>query len=422
MRVVGCIAEFNPFHNGHAFFLEQAKRQTQSDFCVVVMSGNFVQRGAPAIADKYVRAKAALLHGADLVIELPAIFSLSSAEGFARAGVKLLTQLGLVDVLCFGAEGSVAPILENAADIFLKEPDDYRMVLKQQLSKGQSYPAARTRALFTTASAFRSPAGPDDRIQAEQILSSPNNILGIEYIKACRQLQSDMRPLAIPRLQSDYADTKLRAPYASATAIRLHMKRHGITEQLSSVIPKRALALLRQLPCQDAWMDESSCYPELMLRLLSETPETLKRHPHTPEWLANRLSHVWQSSTSFDDLVKRCKVKQITYTAISRTLFHCLLNSDRELFEHYHELSVMFPYIRILGVRREAQPLLTACARNAGVHLITNPAKAQLLLDDSTAAALWKSDLYAAHVYECIQANLRHTPFTHEYTRKFLIV
>ena len=189
MKTIGIIAEYNPFHNGHAYQIAELKRKTNADFVVIAMSGDFVQRGAPAIIDKYCRAEMALLCGADLVIELPAVWAVSSAEDFAMAGVTLFDKMGCIDGICFGAESDQLPQLKSIAGVLAEEPDIYRSALSSYLKKGLAFPAARAAAL----SDYFKSTGMNFLIS---ILDTPNNILAVEYLKALKRRNSaTLQPL-----------------------------------------------------------------------------------------------------------------------------------------------------------------------------------------------------------------------------------
>ena len=196
MKTIGIIAEYNPFHNGHAYQIAELKRKTNADFVVIAMSGDFVQRGAPAIIDKYCRAEMALLCGADLVIELPAVWAVSSAEDFAMAGVTLFDKMGCIDGICFGAESDQLPQLKSIAGVLAEEPDIYRSALSSYLKKGLAFPAARAAAL----SDYFKSTGMNFLIS---ILDTPNNILAVEYLKALKRRNSAMTPILIPRRGAD---------------------------------------------------------------------------------------------------------------------------------------------------------------------------------------------------------------------------
>lgn len=215
MKVVGIVAEYNPFHNGHRYHIEEARKCTGADFVVVVMSGDFVQRGEPAVIDKYHRTEMALSQGADLVLELPAAFACASAEYFATGAVSLLHALGCVDTLCFGSECGHLDLLEEIADLFIQEPSEYKEYLKTALKSGYSFPAARDEALKEYFA--------EDLVKTAQIasvLSAPNNILGIEYIKALKVLGSSIRPVTITRMGQGYHETTFSDSFCSATALR----------------------------------------------------------------------------------------------------------------------------------------------------------------------------------------------------------
>lgn len=210
MRVNGIIAEYNPFHNGHGYHIDAAKKQNNADYTIIAMSGNFMQRGEPALIDKYKRAEMALLNGADLVLELPAFYSASSAEFFARGGVTLLDKLGVVDSLCFGSECGDVDVLRRIAEILADEPEKYVSSLRRYIKDGLSYPTARTNALLEydpTLSNFH------------DVLSSPNNILGMEYIKTLILRKSSIQPVTTKRIGSSYHDLRLGINQSSAKAI-----------------------------------------------------------------------------------------------------------------------------------------------------------------------------------------------------------
>lgn len=196
MRICGLITEYNPFHNGHIHHLEEARRQCNADYLIVVMSGNFVQRGAPAIIDKYCRTKMALLGGADAVFELPSLFATSSAEVFARAAVSLLEMMGCVDTLCFGAEDADIEVMKIIAKTLNHEPESVSEDIQDYLKSGMTYPAARAEALEHYLSGSIS--------NVHEILAKPNNILGIEYLRALDRLHSKIEPVAIKRWHTDY--------------------------------------------------------------------------------------------------------------------------------------------------------------------------------------------------------------------------
>ena len=235
MKTVGIIAEYNPLHNGHAYHIKKAKEMTGADYCVVVMSGDFVQRGAPAMMDKYLRAESALLNGADLVLELPVCYSISSAEHFARSCVALLNKLGVIDTLCFGSECGDIRVLTDFAKALLEEGPVFKKTLDQEIRLGHTYPQARNTALEASAPHLTSHIN---------IMTSPNNILGIEYCKALLFWKSAIVPYTVKRAGSSYHDNSLDTGFCSALAIRESLRQAGASEGLAKQIPPVSLKLL----------------------------------------------------------------------------------------------------------------------------------------------------------------------------------
>ena len=241
MKVSGIIAEYNPFHNGHKFHIEQTRKMTGSDFVIAVMSGDYTQRGVPAITSKYLRTEVALLNGVDLVLELPLYYSVGSAEYFAIGAVSLLDKLGMVDSLCFGSECGNIRTLSQIASILIDEPTAYRSILQEELKRGTSYPKARSSALSAICS---------DSPECIQALSTPNNILGIEYMKALLKRNSSIRPYTIKRQGSGYHDASLDSealeysPKSSASAIRLCMDTTDELKTIRNHVPENVYHLL----------------------------------------------------------------------------------------------------------------------------------------------------------------------------------
>ena len=235
-RVLGIIAEYNPFHNGHLYQIQKAKEQTNADYVVAVMSGNFVQRGNTSIVNKWAKAEMALQNGVDLVIELPTIYSISSAENFAEGAIKILDSLGIVDSLCFGTETSDIAALNNIANILYEEPKEYVTILNHELKKGLSFPKARENALMMVL---------NDIKRYANILSGSNNILAIEYLKALKKLKSSMTPVAIQRKNVYYNDEQIVDEFASSTAIRKLATRQQYDE-IRKVMPTNAYLIFKE--------------------------------------------------------------------------------------------------------------------------------------------------------------------------------
>ena len=235
-RVLGIVGEYNPFHNGHLYHLQQSKKLTSSNYTVAVMSGNFTQRGSTALIDKWSRSEIAIRCGIDLVLELPTLYATSSAENFAEGSIKLLNSLKVVDYISFGAETSNIDILENLADVLYREPREYKNILSHELGKGLSFPKARENALMLYLNDIR---------KYVNVLSSPNNILGVEYLKALKKYKSNIKPVSIARFETGYNDTNYTANIASATAIRNIVKNGGF-DILRRLLPDPSYSILMQ--------------------------------------------------------------------------------------------------------------------------------------------------------------------------------
>ena len=233
-NVVAIIGEYNPFHNGHAYHLQNTKEITNADCVIAIVSGGFVQRGNVSLIDKWSKADMALSNGVDLVIELPTVYSISSAENFAYGAIKILNSLKVVDTLSFGSEFCDLDVLEKIADTLIEEPPEFKTLLEHELSRGVSFPKARENALLMYLNDIRKYAN---------ILSSPNNILAIEYLKALKRTKSKIKPMAIKRVNVGYNDLGTKNNFASATAIRQKII-DNTPSGLSKLMPSKSYKIL----------------------------------------------------------------------------------------------------------------------------------------------------------------------------------
>ncbi len=393
MRVTGIIAEYNPFHNGHKYHLARAKEISGADFCAVAMSGDFVQRGEPAVCSKYARARAALACGADLVFEIPSVFATGSAEDFASCGVALLSGLGVVDDLCFGSEcGDAVPLME-AARYLNREPEDYRAVLQEGVKSGLTWPQARSRALGRVS--------PLDR-EALAALESPNNLLGIEYCRAILRQSSPLKPVTILRKGQGYHDDRLDGGLASATALRKAMAGEAGTppadEALRRHIPAEALPALscsRPIFAQD--------FSGLLNFALAERLRDgrgLACCEGMNADLEQRLSRLLITPADWEGRIRQLKTRQYTYTRISRALAHVLLGITAGQAAAGRAAGYC-PYARVLGFRREAAPLLSAIKRRGSLPLVTKTADAVKQLS-GTALDMLEQDFYSSHLWQSV--------------------
>ncbi len=391
MKTVGIIAEYNPFHNGHAYQLAKAKELTGADYCIVVMSGDFVQRGAPAIVDKYMRAEAALTNGADLVLELPVYYALGSAEYFASGAVALLDKLGVTDTLCFGSECGNINLLTEFAVRLLGEDDTFKRVLDRQLRSGLSYPNARNAALEACAPHLNAHMG---------ILMSSNNILGIEYCKALHRRGSSIQPYTVRRAGSSYHDASLDNAYSSALAIRESIRATDSLSDVKSLVPQTAYELFRSAygaTCP-VFADDASAI--LHYQLLSEQAAGYTGHPDIDASLSDRIVNNLPSYRSFTDFCELLKTKNRTYTRIARSLMHILLQLEKVDLAIYQSEDYIY-YARMLGFRKDAEPLLSEIKRRSSIPLLSKLSDASGLLSENGNRMLSK-DIYAGCVYHSL--------------------
>lgn len=375
MNITGIIVEYNPFHNGHAYQLKKARELTDADYLIVVMSGDFVQRGTPAILEKHLRARAALENGADLVLELPVRYSTASAMDFASGAVKILDALNCVTHLCFGSEsGTLAP-LTAAAELLECEPPEYREALQSALREGLSYPLARQNAFE---SVLNSPE------QYGTLLKAPNNILGIEYLRALLRLNSTIHPITIERTSDNYHQKHLEDRFASATAVRTALL-NGRPENTAEYVPPQMQNMLETAVRQNALLTEDDFSLVLRYQLQLSSPDDLAEYLDVPRSLANRIFRLRNEFTGFRQFADLLKTKELTRTRINRSLLHILLR----LKATPQPLS----HIRILGFRKEASPLLTCLKKNSDLLPVT---RLTALPEVSIAEDLFASSLYHA--------------------------
>ncbi|MBQ7839509.1 MAG: nucleotidyltransferase [Lachnospiraceae bacterium] len=424
MKTAAIIAEYNPFHNGHKYHIEQTRQLTGADYIIVIMSGSFVQRGEPALLDKGTRTRMALLNGADLVIELPTVFAVGSAGDFASGAVSLLDKLGVVNFLSFGSECGDVDWLQKAAQLLLNEPAEFSADLKYYLKQGWSYPKARAAALTKALSVGGSDFSPET-------LASPNNILGVEYCMALLKRNSKTAPFTVKRCGAGYHDSSIpefcakQGHFASATAIRTALMRSAKTaepqsDSLFRAVPENTLPLWKEILSEQLFLFPEDFTKELRYALLMHQDRNLQHFADIHRELADKISCIGIRFTDWANLCELCKSKEITYTKISRALCHILLDITQEELTWARQNDYA-SYARILGFRRSAAPLLSAIGKNTEIPLISKLADAERFLSGSKLHML-KSDIRASHVYEsALSAKTGSFPLN-EYTRQICIL
>ena len=427
MKIVGLITEYNPFHAGHLYHMQRARELTGADYCVVLMSGSFVQRGEPAIFDKYRRTKAALLAGADLVLEIPVAFSTASAHEFAAYGVALLSAIG-VDAVVFSSECGQIEILKQAAYALNHESAEFRERLQKGLKAGLTYPQARAKALGETQAGgtrvenvedFHANTDVSNSHIWSSILNSPNNILGIEYLRAAEDLHSPMEFYTISREGSGYHEDALsEAKFPSASAIRGIVrnslsKDKDLLDILASHLP--AVTHPAYTGAVPVFVDDFS---ELLNAAVLQMQATFSIADLSPE-LAARLAKPPYFPLSFEERIQALKTRQLTYTRVSRALLHLVLGMREEDISRWKDEGYAL-YVRILGFRRQSSPLLSCLHKKSSIPLITKMADAAQNLSPS-ALALLEQEVYASHLYQTVRVK-RGGVFQNEYTEGLVFV
>lgn len=417
MKTIGIIAEYNPFHNGHAYQLEVIRRQTGAENIVIVMSGDFVQRGTPAFTDKYLRTNMALYNGADFVFELPAIYATASAGLFALGGVSLLNSLGFVDGICFGSECCDINILNIAADITLLDNDKFNSSINSFVKSGMLYPKARNMAIKKHFPKYA------DKIC--EVLENPNDILAIEYLKALKLLKSNIKPFIIKRNDNGYNSIDYKNNingFASASAIRHIFATEKEPLKTAAVfIPESTFTILSQ-NINRANINEDMFSDILYYKLrsivdksnITETVCKLTEFFDISDMLANRIINKIDYYNSFTGFIKTLKTKDYTYSRISRSLMHILLDIRTDIFNMELPLSLknnlnsyqITPYARLLGMNKSKSYILRNVKKTI---LITKTADASKKLK-SFSRQIFEKDIFAADIYrQVVYQNNKNT-------------
>ncbi|MBE5936291.1 MAG: nucleotidyltransferase [Lachnospiraceae bacterium] len=428
MKIAGIIVEYNPFHNGHKLHIEETRKITGADYIIAIMSGNFVQRGEPAIIDKYCRCEMALLNGVDLVIELPTIYATASAEYFAFGAVSLLNSLNIVDFICFGSEIGDCKLLDYTADILSTNNDAYQKMLNTFIKQGNSYPKARELALTSYLKSINSPYLKD----VKKLIASPNNILGIEYIKALKKLNSTIKPVTITRTDSGYnaVELDLSSNFSSASSIRNTLTNNGTSNTTNS---KSTTKYIKQIK---AYIP-SNCYKIFIknynvtfpityddfsilayYKLLNNNTTDLNTYVDIDTVIANKLLNNFTSSKNITTLLNNSKSKDVTYTRLSRALLNIILNNKKDTFNRY--LLKGSTYARILGFKSSSSNLIKTLKKSSSIPLINKLSLGIKSLSDDDKAIL-EMDIKSSELYNKIVYTKFKTQNTNEYKKGVII-
>ncbi|MCR5822980.1 MAG: nucleotidyltransferase family protein [Lachnospiraceae bacterium] len=388
MKIAAVIAEFNPFHNGHAHLIREIREKCDADYVVAIISGDFVQRGIPAVCDKFTRSEAAVRCGVDAVFELPAVFASSAAPDFSFGGVSAVNAMNCIDVLGFGSECGDISRLQKAADLLSNETPGFKESLKAAMKEGLSYPAALSEAATTK----------DPSLKA--LLRDPNNTLAIEYIKALKKLDSPILPYTVPRHLSAHGEEKILKDsenglsYTGATYIRNCLLDIERSEELKACVPEGCSSILlprlnREFPVR---AEDFSLPLSVMLEKMTE--DEITALPGNPS-LKEKLKKHRKEFLSFTDLKLLLRDKSVTDAAVSRFLIHALLSLKETDIDRTSGTS----YLRLLAMKKEASPLLKQIKEKASVPVITKMADF-----DIDACTMLQKDICAADLYEKVRA------------------
>ncbi len=413
MKTIGIIAEYNPFHNGHAYQIEAVKEMFGADAVVAVMSGDFVQRGGAAFADKRLRARMALDGGADFVFELPAAYSTASAEIFALGGVAMLEALGFVDGICFGCECPDLGLLEELADVFLDRRGELDAMIKEFTKSGYSYPAARHKAASKLC-----PEALKDGLKAA---AAPNNILAIEYLKALKRLKSDIDAYPLKRRGASHDDVNYGANrlypredgarFASAAAIRSAFENEPDPfAAVGGFVPKETFRALKEntgrINVGDAMFSDMLYYKIRSLMSRADPCGELMTYCDVSEEIARRIIKNIGRYDDFAGFAATLKTKQYTYSRICRALIHILLDVRRTdlPFESLGagarlDARKITPYARLLGLNTKKSGLLKKAPSGMVAVSAANAFKHAEEADDERAKRMLEIDIFAADVY-----------------------
>ena len=348
MSVFGIIAEYNPLHYGHLKQIEYVKNTLKADKIIVIMSGNFTQRGEPAIINKFTRAKHAIIAGADMVIELPTVFATANAEIFARGAINILNSLNVVDAICFGVESGLKDEYVNLAKAMNNESKEFKDILKRKLEEGNSLAKAKFLTLKEMGNAEIN----------EDLISSPNNILGLEYTKAILSLNSNIKIEPLIR-ENTHNDRKLKKWLTSAISIREVLKKDSI-KKIKKSVPPYTYKDLTRYPFE---------FENLILSsLIKESAENLSKILDCTEGLENRIKALIKDNLNLSTLIEKVSTKRYTEARIRRIFISCLLNIEKDFVFDCLNNDL---YAKVLAIKENKKDFLSEVCNNSNIPIIT---------------------------------------------------
>lgn len=399
MNLLGLIVEYNPFHNGHLYHLKKSKEITKATHTIAIMSGSFLQRGEPALLDKYTRAEIAVKNGVDLVIELPTLYACQSAEIFSHGAIATLNSLNCVNSICFGSEEGNTDILYIISKILVEEPVEFKIALRNYLDQGLVFPTARSKALYDYISKNNLVSITEEILQ--NTLNSSNNILGIEYIKSLLRLNSNIKPYTISRIVSEYNSTEIsHSDICSATAIRNSLRDDLSLEQIEKVVPTTTLHSIEDKIKNNFRPVFDSMFYDLLRGIVIRDQEFLHKYFEVNEGIENKIySNIFTCNT-LEELIHSTKSKRYTMTKIKRTLNNILLGINKDDILKTKDISTL-PYIRVLAFNDKGREIIREIKNSSDIEIITKFSKISHI-DDAVFNILIKYDIKSSNIYNMI--------------------
>lgn len=395
MKILGLIVEYNPFHNGHLYHLKKSLEITNSTHSIAVMSGNFLQRGEPALFDKYKRAEMAVSNGVDLVVELPTLYACQSAEIFAHGAITLLNSLNCIDSICFGSEHGDIDLLVEISKILINEPDKFKTLLKRNLDEGILFALARSKALSEYMLNHTNLNIDENKLN--DVLSTPNNILGIEYIKSLLKHKSTIKPYSITRIQADYNSETIESNICSATAIRKTLKEYNTLDSISNVVPIKTFELISKSIDNNFNPMFDEYYFDTIRELVIRDLNILNSYFDVNEGIENKIYKSVFSCKNIFELQQSIKSKRYTLTKVKRILNNILLGITKDDMNTVKNI-MKLPYVRILAFNDKGREIIKQIKLNSEIKIINKFSNVNFE-DDKIFETLIKYDIKATNMY-----------------------
>ncbi|MGM0395820.1 MAG: nucleotidyltransferase [Bacillota bacterium] len=391
MKVAGLIAEYNPFHFGHKLHLENAKTVANASHTIAVMSGSFVQRGEPALVDKWTRAEMAVKNGVDLVIELPFAYSVQTAELFAAGATKILDSTGAVDCIVFGSESGEIEELMRIAEVLVEEPPFFKVKLKEYLDEGNSFSSSRSLALSDYAQTKGINLG-----NSIETIKESNNILGIEYLKSLIKMDSLMEPYTIKRIGDRYKDSDIKSKIASATGIRQSIKKSGLGSVVD-YLPVESYAAIERFIENYGNINQLDNYSAILNYILCiSTPENITDYFDVEIGLENRIKNLSKTIFRPTELVTSAATKRYAETRIQRLLIHMIAGLKKDSIHDFFSHNTM--YVRILASNSKGFQIINRIKEKSEIHIINKVTDSMALLNKKEKSML-EMDMLATDLY-----------------------